>query len=481
MRAGRIQIDVTHGTSSGNGLVVVVQRGCHTCDRLLPELAPWLADDPDVVLMTQDPGYPPELDAMHDVDLARSRELGVEGTPALVRTVGGRPVERIDGWDREAWQRLSGRPELGRMLPDHLPGCAAKNVDPEAPAVPVALRSRRVRLGEREDVHEAVHSRGWTDGLPVVPPSEARVAAMLGGTVRDPDEVVAVMPPAFAEVTVEKVAINAVMAGCRPEYLPVVLAAVSAAATDTFNIHGVAATTHFVGPVVVVNGPVAAALGMNARGNALGPGNRANLTIGRALNLVIRNVGGARPGEIDRSTLGSPGKLSFCFAEDEQRSPWSSLAAERGVPASQSSVTLFAGVGPQPVVDQRSTTAESLVGSLALSLRTVAHVKLAGRADAMVVVAPEHAAIFGRAGWDKSRLRHELLARLTLPASEMVRGAGGVAEGIAPPVDRPVNKFAPDGLWFVHAGGSAGLYSAIISGWVNGPAGSQMTTVEVDQ
>jgi hypothetical protein len=220
---------------------------------------------------------------------------------------------------------------------------------------------------------------------------------------------------------------------------------------------------------------------MNAGGNALGPDNRANLTIGRALNLVIRNVGGARPGRIDRSTLGSPGKLSFCFAEDEQHSPWSSLAAERGVPAGRSAVTLFAGVGPQPVVDQRSTTPESLAGSLALSLRTVAHAKLAGRADAMVVVAPEHAGIFGRGGWDKSRLRDELLARLTLPAAEMVRGAGGVVEGIAPPVEGPVSKFAPDGLWFVHAGASAGLYSAVIAGWVNGPGGSQVTTVEVDQ
>jgi hypothetical protein len=398
-----------------------------------------------------------------------------------VRTLGGRPVERVDGWDREAWRRMTGRPDLGRTLPDHLPGCAAKNVDPEAPAAAVTLRSRRVRLGEREDVHEAVDTRGWTDGLPVVPPTQQRVAAMLSGTVRDPGEVVAVMPPAFANVTVEKVAVNAVMAGCRPEYLPVVLAAVSAAATDTFNIHGVAATTHFVGPVVVVNGPVTRGLGMNAGGNALGPGNRANMTIGRALNLVIRNVGGARPGQIDRATLGSPGKLSFCFAEDEERSPWSSLAAERGVPTGRSAVTLFAGVGPQPVVDQRSTTAESLAGSLALSLRTVAHAKLAGRADAMVVVAPEHAAIFGRAGWDKSRLRDELLERLTLPAPEMARGAGGIAEGLLKPVDGSVSKFASDGLWFVHAGASAGMYSAIVAGWVNGSAGSQMTTVEVGQ
>ena len=176
------------------------------------------------------------------------------------------------------------------------------------------MRSRRIELGAYEDDIEAAYSRGWTDGLPVVPPTPERVARMLRGTNRDPDEVVAIMPPDLVECTVEKVAINAVLAGCQPDYLPVVLAAVEAAGTDTFNIHGVLATTMPVSPVVIVNGPIAQAIGMNSGGNAMGQGNRANATIGRALQLVIRNVGGGRPGGVDRATQGQPGKYTFCFA-----------------------------------------------------------------------------------------------------------------------------------------------------------------------
>src|SRR3989441_2092919 len=155
------------------------------------------------------------------------------------------------------------------------------------------------------------------------------------------------------------------MAGCKPEYLPIVLAAVEAACTNEFNAHGLLATTYFSGPVVVVNGPVAAAIGMNSGGNALGQGNRANGTIGRALQLVIRNVGGGRPGEVDRATLGNPGKYTFCFAEDEVGSPWEPLSVERGFDAGTSTVTLFAGEGLRAVFDQLSRSPESLARSLA--------------------------------------------------------------------------------------------------------------------
>ena len=218
---------------------------------------------------------------------------------------------------------------------------------------PRRLASRRVELGASEDPIEAAFARGWTDGLPVTPPTEERVARMLEGTSLPPDQVICALPPDLAECTVEKVAVNTVMAGCLPEYLPVVLAAVTAAAGSRFNIHGIAATTYFTGPVVVVNGPIRRRIGMNSGINALGQGNRANLTIGRALNLVVRNVGGARPGGVDRAALGSPGKLSFCFPEDEEASPWESLATERGFSPEDSTVTLFAGHGPIEVVDQK--------------------------------------------------------------------------------------------------------------------------------
>jgi len=186
---------------------------------------------------------------------------------------------------------------------------------------------------------EAMFDRGWSDGLPIVPPTEARVLRMLDGTERRPEEIVAVVPPALVEVTVEQVAVNAVMAGCRPEYLPVVLAAVEAACTDRFNMHGLLCTLWFSGPVIVVNGPIRNEIGMSATFNAAGPSDRASTTIGRSVRLILGNLLDVRPGGIDRSTFGHPGKISFCIAEDEEGSPWEPLAAERGVPGGASAVT----------------------------------------------------------------------------------------------------------------------------------------------
>jgi hypothetical protein len=358
-----------------------------------------------------------------------------------------------------------------------------------------------VELARLEDEHEAFFERGWTDGLPVVPPTPARVLRMLEGTSRRPDEVVAVVGPDFAECTVEKAAVNAVMAGCRPEYLPVVLAAVEAACTDEFNMHGLLCTTWFSGPVVIVNGPIRTEIGMNSGVNCLGQGNRANATIGRALQLIVRNVGGGRPGEIDRATLGGPGKYTFCFAEDEEHSPWEPLSVERGFPPGTSTVTLFAGSGPHGIGDQKSRDPESLARSLAWGLDGVFHPKLALIADALLVVSPEHGRVFREAGWSKARLRERLLELCTKPLSEIVAGAQGCAEGMAAgpggvksawggtvgdggttdPAEVRIPKFVPEGLLIVHAGGGAGLFSAVIGGWARGQIGSIPVTREVKQ
>jgi hypothetical protein len=339
------------------------------------------------------------------------------------------------------------------------------------------LRSRRIDLGAAEDEAEAMFERGWTDGLPVVPPTPERVERMLGGTTRAPDEVVAVVPPNLVECTVEKVAVNAVLAGCRPEYLPVVLAAVEAACTDEFNMHGLLATTWFSGPVIVVNGPLTRAIGMNSGVNALGPGNRANATIGRALQLVVRNVGGGRPGEVDRATLGQPGKYTFCFAEDELGSPWEPLHVTRGLAAEQSAVTLFPGEAPRGLADQLGRSADRLANSFAACLRTVWGPKAVMAFDAMVVVSPEHARVFRESGWSKARLVDELTERLQIPGHELVRGADGIAEGVAESWrDATIPKFRPGGLLVVHAGGGAGFFSAIIGGWAAGAMGSEPVT-----
>jgi hypothetical protein len=219
---------------------------------------------------------------------------------------------------------------------------------------------------------------------------------------------------------------------------------------------------------------------MNWGLNALGQGNRANATIGRALQLVIRNVGGGRPGGVDRSTLGNPGKYTFCFAEDDLGSPWESLAVERGIPAGRSAVTVFAGEGVRGVVDQLSRDPESLARSFALCLRTVAHPKLAGRWDALLVVCPEHARTFREAGWSKARLRSRLTELLMIPVDELLRDVDGCAEGFLPEqISGPMSKFREDGLLITQAGGQAGMFSAIVGGWSGGPGGSQPVTCEV--
>jgi thiol-disulfide isomerase/thioredoxin len=470
-----------------DGLVAIVKGDCPTCRLVAPVLAELADSDMPLVVYSQDdPMFPAAVKVVDDTELSVSFALDLETVPTLLRVEDGEIVARTEGWLRSEWEVLTGRAPLGSGLPEYRPGCGSRTLDPDvasarADAAGAArLRSRRVELGEHEDDIEAAFERGWSDGLPIVPPTPERVARMLTGTARDPDDVVAVVPPDLVEATVEKVAVNAVMAGCKPEYLPVVLTTIEAACSDEFNMHGLLATTYFSSPLVIVNGPIARAIGMNSGMNALGQGNRANATIGRALQLVVRNVGGGRPGDVDRATLGNPGKYTFCFAEDEAGSPWEALHVERGLAEDASAVTLFAGDGVRGMVDQLSRTPESLARSLAGCLRAVPHPKLALGFDAVVVISPEHGRVFREAGWSKGRVRQELLAHLQLDGDDVVRGAGGIAEGLPEGLaGATVPKFADDGLLLVHAGGGAGLFSAIIGGWIRGPGGSQPVTREV--
>ena len=388
-----------------DGVVAVVKAECPTCVLVAPVLRQLREAGTELTIFTQDePKFPEGLSPIHDEDLSVSYHHDIETVPTLIRVQGGQEVDRTVGWFRPDWEALTEVPGLGPDLPELRPGCGSLSVDPDMVDILAVrfggsvLRSRRVEIAALEDEAEALFDRGWTDGLPVVAPTEARVLRMLTGTTRAPDEVVAIVPPDLVECTVEKVAINAVMAGAKPEYLPVILAALEAACTDEFNIHGVLATTMPVGPVVIVNGPIRRAIGMNSGGNVLGQGNRANLAIGRALQLVIRNVGGGRPGGVDRAAHGNPGKLSFCFAEDEEGSPWESLAVERGFAPDISTVTLFPGEGPRCVVDQLAREPEALARTLAACLRTVQHPKLPLGFDAILVIGPEHARVFARGG-----------------------------------------------------------------------------------
>lgn len=474
--------------------VLVIKKDCPTCTLIEPVIRS-LAENTALslkVYVQDDPSFPANLDGViDDSNLEYSYQREIEVVPTLIRLRDESDVQseesRIYGWDKAQWQSFTSIQELGAELVDFKPGCGSKTQDPGMSEV-LALRfgkqvlqARSIELTEAEDIMEACYDRGWSDGLPVVPPTPLRVMRMLNGSKRDAAEIVGKAPPDNVPCTIEKIAINAVMAGCKPEYFPVVIASVEAALQDRFCMHGLLCTTYFSAPVMVVSGPITKQIGMNSGINALGQGNRANATIGRALQLIIRNVGGGVPGGIDRACMGNPGKYTYCFAEDESDENWLSLAMDRGFERKDSVISLFAGDGLQPILDQQSRTPESLAKSMAMSLRSVAHRKLFGMADAILVVCPEHRRVFREGGWSKADLRKALHEELMTPGAEVIRGADDIAEGMpAKFKDKMLNKFRDDGLHIVTTGGSAGMFSAIIGGWVaSGERGSQLTSQKI--
>ncbi len=442
-----------------------------------------------------------------DAELDCSAEYGFDAVPALVLANSDHKVlGSFEGFSKSDLTNLVSlaatqcermAPSLDSLLaalPEERPGCGSRIHDPDiARQLAVKqglsrLESRRVRVPDYLDLFEFLDDEGLTDGLPVVPPTEDRVLRMLEHTARSATDVVALVPPNLAPATVEKVAINAVMAGCKPSYLPVVLAAVEASCTDAFNLHGVLATTYFVGPLIIVNGPIRHEIGLNAGKNVFGQGTRANSTIGRALQLIVRNVGGGRPGEVDMSTLGQPGKLGVCIAENEELSCWDPLHVERGFAHNQSTVTVFAAEAPRAIRDQLSRSARSLAISMGLSMESIAHVKLHGMDQALLVVSPEHALTFKRDNYSKSDLRRQIQAttsrpiRELLPNEECHKGtplkavpkdwkdeAGQVREDA---LDRTLPKFSsPEDILIMVAGGTAGKFSAAVGGWASGGLG----------
>jgi len=472
-----------------DGLVAIVKRDCPTCVLVAPVLEDLAARIGLTAITQDDADFPVAADwVVHDQDLALSWHHDIETVPTLARVVDGRIDEQVEGWSREQWESFTGVDELGTDLPDWRPGCGSLSVDPtltDELAVRFsgsALTSRRVEIAALEDDWEAMWDRGWSDGLPVVPPTEARVLRMLEGTTRDPGDLVAVVPPDLVECTVEKVAVNAVMAGCKPEYMPVVLTALEAACTDEFNMHGLLATTMPVGPIVMVNGPICDQIGMNSGLNLLGQGNRANSTIGRALQLVIRNVGGGKPGGVDRGTQGSPAKIGLCFAEDEAGSPWDSLAESRGFAPGTSTVTLFPGEGPRLLFDQKSRSAESLTKHLAEMLLSYASPRMVMQFETVLVMSPEHMNRYRDAGWDRARFLEELGSHLIVDGADVIAGAHGIEEGMPEFLkDAQLPKYPPGGIHVIHGGSRAGLFSAAIGGWVTGEMGSVTVTREIER
>lgn len=267
-----------------------------------------------------------------------------------------------------------------------------------------------------------LYEQGWTDGLPVIPPTEDAVEWMLTGTDRDRHEVIAHMAPANGEATVEAIAANAVMAGCEPDMLPVVIATIQAVTAPPLNLSGRQTTTSPGAPIVIVNGPIARELDVNCGINAFGPGWKANATIGRALRLCCRNIGGGIPGQTDRSTMGHPGKYTYCVAENEAESPWEPLHVERGLPKESSAVTLLWGEAPHNINDQNSATAEGILSNVASTMSTLGCNLLYRPGEALLLLSPEHAATIAGCGWSKNDVRHFLFERARQPLSKAKYG-----------------------------------------------------------
>ncbi|MEQ6250889.1 redoxin domain-containing protein [Sulfitobacter sp. HNIBRBA3233] len=506
--------------STGPVLVCFVKEDCETCNTAAPVLAglhaAYGAEMPMLLVgqsgaenATYAQRHGLEMPVLDDAGCRTSFEWDFEIVPALYWIDAEGTVQRhFEGFVREDWQTLSsdlaaatGLPAAAidwDALPAWRPGCGSKHLDPDlydklrAMADGDRMLARRIDIASVDDEVEFMFDQGFSDGLPLVAPTPERVSRMLAGTHRDPQDVIATVPPNMGQATVEKIAINAVMAGCKPEYLPVVIAAVEAACTDEFNIHGVTATTMGAAPVVIVNGPIRNRIGMNSGLAALGAGNRANATIGRALRLVVRNVGGATTGGVERSALGNPMKYTMCFAEAEERSPWPPLHVERGFDAEDSVVTVIAMTGgPVHIVDQTSRAPDQIAGSLGQGLEGLYLPKMHNLPiDALLVVCPEHLNTLMRDGdYSKERLRERIQQVTSRPLSEMVAdddsGAGIAQEMAARMGAEELAQLAPKfaGHEYIHivvAGGEAGKFSSAFHGWATGEVGSVAVSRKID-
>jgi hypothetical protein len=492
--AGVDEVTISGLTARGGALLLFVAEHCPTSTLALRRLGPlcqgWeqagitataVFEDPLEVavrvarragwagrVVSQDPPY--EASAAYQL---------VSVPTAVLVDGGGRLAGAVVGWDQPALASLLARAGalVGSALtvppadePLRKPGCSSKAaIDPALAAA--------MSVPDGADELEEMFERGWTDGLPVIPPTPERVEAMLGGI--DGRASLGLVPPAMGEVTAERVAACAVLAGCRPAYFPVVLAAARAALDPAFNLHGQAVTTQPAGQLVVVNGPVRDAIGLNSGMGALGPGFRANLTIGRALRLLVTLTGGGMPGRLDRSTLGQMGKVGFCVAEDEERSPWEPLHVERGFAPSASVVTVIGCDAPQSISDHRSRTPEDLAYVLAWAAGSAWSTNWWPLAEPSVfVIGPEHAQMFRAAGWSKQDLREFMFEAARKPAGQLRRGETTPLVHTADPADLVPKWASPEAIVLLVAGGEAGRYSAVL-----GPCtgmGSSIVSREVE-
>ena len=329
----------------------------------------------------------------------------------------------------------------------------------------MTLLSMRHDVGDIMAAQEFFHSRGWTDGLPVVPPDAASVRACLDWVMLPPNHLVGIEPVRARPVTAEKLAVNAVMAGCLPMHFPVVVAAFTAMLQEPFLLHGATASTGGCAVLIVVNGPIRDEIGMDGTFNVLASSDRASTVIGRAVRLALINLLDVRPGDVDRSTLGHPGKLSYCIAEDEANSPWRALAEERGIPPGASAVTVMAAGAPRQIMNEWTSEPAEILDTYASEIRANMRHYSIWPGNYAIVVPPQLRDHFDRAGWGKADIRRYLFGKARIRRAEWADcGKGAVVR------DRGDWEYAAladeDHLLVIAAGGPAGGFGAVIPPWL---------------
>ncbi len=341
---------------------------------------------------------------------------------------------------------------------------------------PTDLRSTRLAFDDVAALQERFHAEGWTDGLPVVPPTPDAVRACLEWALLEPDHLVGVEPVRQRALTAEQVATNAVMAGCLPSHFPVVVTALTAMLSEPFQLHGPMASTGGAAVLLVVNGPIRREIGMDGTFDALGPGDRASACIGRAVRLVVANLLDVRPGGTDRSTLGHPGKISFCLAEDEEGTPWASLSAERIGDPHASAVTAMAALAPRQVMNEWTTEPERILDTFVAEIRANMRHYSIWPGNYALVVPPQLRQHFDAAGWSKADVRAYVYEHARIHRREWADCGKGAVVG-----DKGDREYAalpdPDHLLVVAGGGPAGGFGAVIPPWLG--TRSQAVTVPV--
>ncbi len=337
----------------------------------------------------------------------QAKVLGMPSMPTVVlpHPIGGTPLDSVLA-------------KLDAVLPEIIAKLTTALPAEVADTKTAGTSSTWVDIGTSDEWHglqcEFIE-RGWGDGLPLVPPTEARVAAMVGGAGLPKQHIVGVVAPSMGVATVELIAANAVMAGCRPEHMPVLVAAVQALVEPQFNLYGCQATTHCVAPLLIVSGPLTQKLNIHGGSGMFGPGPWANGVIGRAVRLILLNIGGAKPVDIDKATMGHPGKYTFCIAENEEASPWPTLRAERGYTGDVSTVTVVGGEAPHNINDHESTTANGVLTTVCGAMAESGQNTVYYKAEPLLILGPEHAATIAAEGFTKDDVKRCIYDNARIP------------------------------------------------------------------